>query len=59
MTITQLQVRKDAITETRVVESPVPSEADLKDGEILFALDRFSLTANNVTYAAVGDRFSY
>ncbi|MBV1887421.1 MAG: DUF2855 family protein [Parvibaculaceae bacterium] len=59
MTITQMQVLKDKITETRFVETALPTEADLKDGEILFALDRFSLTANNVTYAAIGDRFSY
>ena len=59
MKITQLQVLKDKITETRIVETALPSEADLKDGEILFSLDRFSLTANNVTYAAIGDRFSY
>ncbi|NBW07510.1 MAG: DUF2855 family protein [Caulobacteraceae bacterium] len=30
-----------------------------KDGEVVLALDRFSLTTNNITYAAFGDSIGY
>jgi hypothetical protein len=33
---------------------PTPGE-----GEILVAIDKFAMTANNVTYAASGDLFGY
>ena len=33
--------------------------ADLAEGEALLALDRFSLTTNNITYAAYGDAIGY
>lgn len=29
-------------------------EVDIADGEVLFRVDRFALTANNITYAAHG-----
>ena len=32
---------------------------DLSEGEALLAVERFSVTANNVTYAAMGDAFGY
>ena len=30
-----------------------------REGEVVFALDRFSLTVNNITYAAFGDELRY
>ena len=33
--------------------------ADLAEGEALLAVERFSVTANNVTYGAMGDAFGY
>ena len=36
------------------VPQPVPAE-----GEVVLALDRFSLTTNNITYAAYGDSIGY
>ncbi|RYF94295.1 MAG: DUF2855 family protein [Caulobacteraceae bacterium] len=33
--------------------------AELAEGEALLAVERFSLTANNVTYGAMGDAFGY
>lgn len=35
------------------------SEIVLADGEALLRIDRFALTANNVTYAAIGEQFGY
>ncbi|MDZ7628507.1 MAG: DUF2855 family protein [Parvularculaceae bacterium] len=51
-----LQVKRDNLAETRLVvgETPVLSE-----GEILAKVDRFALTANNVTYGVVGEKIGY
>ncbi len=40
----------------RFVEAPVPP---LGDGEVLFRVDRFALTANNISYALAGDLLGY
>jgi len=56
MTLQQFQVRKDDLSTTRLVEGPVPDPAD---GEVLARVDRFAMTANNVTYAVVGERIGY
>lgn len=47
------------LSRTEVREARVPDGAELADGEVLLALERFSLTANNVTYAVFGDRLGY
>lgn len=54
--ITQLQVRRSAFAETQVVSVDRP---ELADGEILVAIDRFAMTANNVSYALSGDMIGY
>ena len=56
MTAEQFQVRKTDLSKHRVVEHAVP-EPD--DGEVLVGIDRFALTANNVTYGVVGERIGY
>ncbi len=50
-------VRRDDLHVTRVRESALPEA--LADGAVLMTVDRFALTANNVTYAAFGDAMSY
>jgi hypothetical protein len=50
------EVRKSDWKETRFVEGPVPT---LAPGQVLFRVDRFALTANNVTYAFAGDMLGY
>ena len=55
-TITEFIVRKKNLNETRVATREAPA---LKDGEILAKIDRFALTANNVTYGVVGERIGY
>ncbi|MBS1105057.1 MAG: hypothetical protein H6Q91_559 [Deltaproteobacteria bacterium] len=42
--------------QTRFVEGPVP---DLAPGQVLFRVDRFALTANNISYALSGDSLGY
>ncbi len=54
--IAEFQVRKDKLDETRHVTREKPA---LGDGQILAKIDRFALTANNVTYGVVGDRIGY
>jgi len=53
----QLRVRRDenAVCELAASE-PVPAPAA---GEALLRIDRFGLTANNVTYARLGEEFDY
>lgn len=50
------EVRRDDLRQCRFHESPVPA---LAPGEALLRVDRFALTANNVTYAVAGDSMSY
>lgn len=56
MTLQQLQVRKDDLSTTRLIDQPLP---DLQEGELLVRVERFALTANNVTYGVVGERIGY
>lgn len=51
-----LEVRKDDLSRTRVVEQETPAP---KEGEVLAKIDRFALTANNITYGVVGDKIGY
>jgi hypothetical protein len=54
--ITDLLVRKDQLGATRLrTLSPTP----LPDGQVRVAIDRFALTSNNITYAAMGDAMQY
>ncbi|OFX01192.1 MAG: hypothetical protein A3E78_01340 [Alphaproteobacteria bacterium RIFCSPHIGHO2_12_FULL_63_12] len=54
--MTTLEVRKDDLFRTRISERAAPP---LKDGEILVKVDRFALTANNITYGVVGEKIGY
>ncbi|GAB2699082.1 DUF2855 family protein [Thalassiella azotivora] len=51
-----LAVARDDLARTTVVEHPRPEPAD---GEALLRVDRVGVTANNVTYAVLGDAFRY
>ncbi|WP_379921162.1 DUF2855 family protein [Erythrobacter sp. R86502] len=56
MTMMQVHVRKADLTQSVLVEvqvSPLPDDA------VRLAVESFSVTANNVTYAVVGDGFKY
>ncbi|MDP3906768.1 DUF2855 family protein [Novosphingobium sp.] len=51
-----VQVVRGQITRTRVVEQTLPP---LAEGAVRLRIESFSVTANNVTYAVVGDAFGY
>lgn len=46
-----IDIDRDAIADARIVEEATPT---LADGEVEVAIDLIALTANNVTYAALG-----
>ena len=50
------QVRRDDIRTSRWHEYEAPA---LEDGDVLLAVDKFAMTANNVTYAVFGDAMQY
>lgn len=52
-----LLVDRGDLTKTTLVE--VDPDAALAPGEALLAVESFALTANNVTYGAVGDQIGY
>ena len=56
MNAVQVHVRKAALTDAALVELPL---GPLADGAVRLAIESFSVTANNVTYAVVGDGFKY
>ena len=51
-----VQVRRGALDDLRIVEVPLPP---LGEDEVRLKVESFSVTANNVTYAVVGDAFGY
>ncbi|MDQ3963227.1 MAG: DUF2855 family protein [Actinomycetota bacterium] len=53
-----LLVRRNDLRDVRVEESSI-SEAELSPGEILLGIDKFGFSANNVTYALMGDSMGY
>lgn len=53
---TNLLVRKAQLGSARLDTAPM---AELADGQVRVAIDRFALTSNNITYAAMGDAMQY
>ena len=49
-------IRKDDWSQSRFETAP-PGE--LAEGQVLFRVDQFALTSNNITYAAAGDMLNY
>lgn len=49
-------VKRDDLRECRVAASEAPA---LEPGQALLAVDSFGLTANNITYAVMGEAMSY
>jgi hypothetical protein len=56
MTSWDLQIARDDLTRTRLLETAEPAAAA---GEVVLRVDRVGLTANNVTYAVLGDSMRY
>jgi hypothetical protein len=51
-----VHVNKNALTEISVVDDKMP---DLASGAVRLRIESFAVTANNVTYAVIGDLFKY
>lgn len=49
-------IRRGNLRDTLLIENKVEP---LQTGNVLLQVDRFSLTANTITYARVGDKFGY
>ena len=56
MTLQQVHVRKDELTNATLIEA---DNAPLANGAVRLKVESFSVTANNITYAVVGDGFMY
>ncbi len=54
--ITELHVQRDAFAQGRIATHPAPA---LAPGEALLRVEKFALTANNITYALAGDSIGY
>lgn len=52
-------VSRDDLRASTVVPLPAPEDVELADGQVLLRVDNFSITANNVTYAAMGEAMRY
>jgi len=56
--MSEFQIQKTAITQSRIVDNDLSNTA-LAQGQVLVKIDKFALTANNVTYAVVGEQIGY
>ena len=51
-------VSREDLRDSRILESAGAGQ-EIEDGQILLAVEHFSLTANNVTYGAMGEAMNY
>jgi hypothetical protein len=56
---TDFEVRRDDLRKSRFAHGPAPDAAHLAPGQVAVRIDRFALTANNVTYGVAGDALGY
>ena len=54
--MSEFQTNKADLTKGRIVETP---KTTVRDGQVLLKVDRFAFTANNITYAVMGDQLRY
>jgi hypothetical protein len=54
--VTDFLVKRDDLRQTRIAES---AAAEPEPGQAVLRVERFGLTANNVTYAVMGEAMSY
>jgi len=56
----EFQVKKTDFTQTRIVNNPnLTVNTPLETNEIIVEIENFALTANNITYAVLGDKLGY
>jgi Protein of unknown function (DUF2855) len=56
---TDFIVARDDLARCKLIETLIASTADLPDETLLVKVDRFAFTANNITYAMLGDQLKY
>lgn len=54
-----LLIRRDDLRQQKIRPAPAAGEIELAPGQTLLKVDNFSISANNVTYAAMGDAMKY
>jgi hypothetical protein len=56
--MSELQISKSNYADCRIIDVDLTNKA-LADSEVLVKIDKFALTANNITYAVVGEQIGY
>ena len=59
MHATDFVVARDDLQQCKVIETQLPNVAALPDDALLVKVTRFAFTANNITYAVLGDQLKY
>jgi Protein of unknown function (DUF2855) len=59
MKSTDFIVARNDLQHCKLIETRLPGAGDLPDGTLLIRIDRFAFTANNITYAVLGDQLKY
>ncbi len=58
-TSTDFVVARNDLQQCKVIETQLPDAAALPDEALLVKVTRFAFTANNITYAVLGDQLKY
>ncbi len=56
---TQFIVERNDLAKCRLIETPLPGVLQLPEDGLLVKVERFAFTANNITYAMLGDQLKY
>jgi hypothetical protein len=59
MNSTDFIVARDDFQHCKFIETTIPDATQLPDNALLIKVDRFAFTANNITYAVLGDELKY
>jgi hypothetical protein len=59
MNCTAFVVARDDLKQSKVIETEMPDASRLPDEALVVKVDRFAFTANNITYAVLGDQLKY
>jgi len=59
MKSTDFVVARDDLQQCKTIETQLPDADALPDDALLVKVDRFAFTANNITYAVLGDQLKY
>jgi hypothetical protein len=59
MNATDFVVARNDLQQCKTIETRLPDATQLPDGALLVQIDRFAFTANNITYAVLGDQLKY